>query len=77
MSLQNRLKSGRKYYRFCQGCGKVVPVYPVRFIEKNEYGYIYEAKCEKGHWFSSTLFGLSILISDTKLQIHHSLCTDS
>jgi hypothetical protein len=50
--------------RFCSVCGKNMQVVAVRFIEYDaESGKeVWEAVCEKGHYFTGTLFGLPVIL---------------
>ena len=60
--------------RFCSTCGKVVKVKPVAFMGQTIDGEcVYEAVCgEKGHPFSVTFWGLSIVVSKEPLEIEDS-----
>jgi len=52
--------------RFCSNCGKVVNVKPISYICKYNNGEIWQAVCEKGHPFSPTYFGLSVVFVPSK-----------
>ena len=57
--------------RFCSNCNKMVEVKPVAFLGQTIDGHcVYEAVCaEKGHPFSVTLFGLSVIVSREPLEV--------
>lgn len=57
--------------RHCNSCGKNVKVKPVALIGQTINGEcVYEAVCsEKGHPFSPTLLGFSVIVSQNPLKV--------